>query len=389
MTISEILAPPCISIAVRAWNEEAAIRTSLESVFAQSLFARLAERGERAEVLCVANGCTDRTAEIAAAVFAEQKQRHPFAGTFDCRVEAIAQAGRNHTWNAFMHTLSHPQARFLYIMDSDIVFNRPDTLFNMYALLLAEPQARIATDRQEKDLAFKAHKSWRDRLSLATTDMTRTIEGQITGQLYCIRAETARRLYLPRDLGAPDDGFIKAVVCTDFLSRPLDPKRIRRAEHASHVYEAYRSVRQVLNNQKRQMIGQTTVFVALEYLKTLPADQRADLAVTLQRLEAADPDWLKQLIAAHLRQARFFWRLFPNALTFRFQRWARLPRWERFSHLPAALAGFVVTLIACARAHRHLRGGQTHYWPKVGRDNLGRLAMETAGAASPPEANAG
>src|SRR6185503_18109943 len=73
---------PRISIAVRAWDEEAVIRCTLESLFEQSLFEELGPRGEYCEVLCIPNGCTDRTAEIAAAVFAEQAKSHPFADAF-------------------------------------------------------------------------------------------------------------------------------------------------------------------------------------------------------------------------------------------------------------------------------------------------------------------
>src|SRR5262249_53158736 len=154
-----------------------------------------------------------------------------------------------------------------YLMDSDIVFREPGTLFNMYLALLKYPEAQISTDLQIKDIALKKHKTLLEHLSLATTDMTRKIEGQITGQLYCIRAGVARRLWLPKDLGAPDDGFIKALVCTEFFTQPLDPARIITAPHASHVYEAYVSPCEVLKNQKRQMIGQTTVHVLLEYVK--------------------------------------------------------------------------------------------------------------------------
>jgi glycosyltransferase involved in cell wall biosynthesis len=388
MTASTAAAPssvrvPRVSIAVRAWNEEAVIRRTLESVFGQSLFEELSRRGERCEVICIPNGCTDRTAKIAAAVFAEQERTHPFAGAFSCRVEDIKEAGRNNTWNAFVHDLSSREAEYLYIMDSDIVFNRTETLFNMYAALLNDPEARIASDRQIKDICFKRNKSLLDRISLNTTDMTRTIQGQITGQLYCIRAAVARRLYLPKDLGAPDDGFIKAVVCTDFFTRELNPAWIVTAQNASHIYEAYTSIAAVLNNQKRQMIGQATVHVLVEWIKSLPPEQRTNLADTLRKKEEEDPDWVKRLIDEHLRHARFFWRLFPGVLTFRFQRWRELGGLKRLSHFPAALMGFFVTLIACARAHRHLKGGLTHFWPKASRENIVKLDPGRLGAGSP------
>ncbi|HVM51504.1 MAG TPA: glycosyltransferase family A protein [Candidatus Acidoferrum sp.] len=367
-------AVPCISVAVRAWNEEAVIRRTLESLMAQSLFAELRERGEHCEVICIPNGCTDRTAAVAAAFFAEQRRRHPFADAFTCRVAEMKEAGRNHTWNAFVHTFSHPQAEFLYPMDADIWFREPGTLFNMYMALRNNPQAQISSDFQIKDVALKKRKSLLDRLSLATSDMTQQIEGRITGQLYCIRAEVARRLWLPKDLGAPDDGFIKAVVCTDFFTRPLDPSRITPAPNASHLYEAYISPWDVLKNQKRQMIGQTTVHVLLEYVRSLPRQERQELAAHLKAKEAEDPAWLGRLTEQHARQ-RGFWRLFPNVLTFRWQRWWKLGGLRRVTHFPAALAGAGVTLMACAMARRHFLRGQIAYWPKASRTVLRESAF--------------
>ena len=171
-----------------------------------------------------------------------------------------------------------------------------------------------------------------------------------------------------------------------WIARMIDPARIVTAEDASHIYEAYTSVRELLNNQKRQMIGQTTVHVLVEYLKGLPPDQRANLATTLRRIEAADPDWAKLLIHQHLRRTRFFWRLFPDVLTFRFKRWRKLPGLKRLTHLPAAAAGWAVTLIACARARWHFKRGQMHYWPKAGRENIQRLAVGESGAPRPQTA---
>lgn len=375
--MAETTTPPAprISIAIRAWNEEAVIRRTLRSVFDQSIFAELADRGETCEVICIPNGCTDRTAEVAAAVFAEQRRWHPYPNSFTCRVAEIKEAGRNHTWNAYVHSIAHPEAEFLYIMDSDILFNETGTLFNMYLALLENAEAQISTDRQIKDIALKRRKTLLDRLSLATSNMTRTIEGQITGQLYCIRAEVARRLWLPKDLGAPDDGFIKAVVCSDFFTRELNPRRIITANNATHIYEAYISPRDVLNNQKRQMIGQTTVHVLIEYVKSLPAKQRSNLASHLRRKEAVNPAWLKRLTLDHLKQQRHFWRIFPNVLTFRFQRWRKLKSFERMTHFPAAAAGFLLTLVACALASRHFQRGEIHYWPKASRVNIQSMKL--------------
>lgn len=375
--------PPRISIAVRAWNEEAVIRRTLESLFEQSLFEELSVRGESCEVVCIPNGCTDRTAEIASAVFAEQKQSHPFADAFRCSVQNSSVAGRNHTWNTFVHGLSCPAAEFLFLMDSDIHFDRRETLCNMYRALLEDPETYVASDRPVKDVSLKPQKSWRDRLSLATSDMNGATQGLMTGQLYCIRAEVARRLYLPKELGSTDDGFIKAVVCTDFFSRELNAGRIVVAENASHVFEAYTSVGEVLKNQKRQMIGQTILHVLVDYLKTLPPEQRANLADTLRHKEEASPDWVARLVAEHLQWVRYFWRLFPDATSFRFQRWWRMRGLKRLTHLPATLVGFAMTMIACAQAWRHFKRGQMHFWPKAARENIRNLAADKSNLAHP------
>lgn len=353
---------------------------SLESLFGQSLFQELSARGESCEVLCIPNGCTDRTAEIAAAVFAEQAKSHPFANAFAASVRDMREAGRNHTWNAFVHDLSSRETEFLFLMDSDILFNRPETLFNMYRTLLENSEVQIASDQPIKDVSLKPRKSWRDRISLATSDMNRAAQGQMTGQLYCIRAEVARRLYLPKDLGI-DDGFIKAIVCTDFFSNELHPGRIVVAENASHVYEAYTSAGELLKNQKRQMIGQTIVHVLVEYLKTLPQPQRTNLADTLRQTEETSPDWIARLVAEHLLRVRHFWRLFPDALSFRFKRWSRLRGTKRVTHFPATLVGFAMTMIACAQAHQHFKRGKMHFWPKAARENIRNLSADKTSLA--------
>ncbi len=374
---------PKVSIAVRAWNEEAVIRRTLENLFEQNIFEELAKRGERAEVVCIPNGCTDDTPLIALEVFIEQKKKHPFAKSFSCRVESIAQAGRNNTWNAYVHEIANRSAEFLFIMDSDILFNRRETLFNMLSVLLENSEAQIASDVQIKDIALKKRKSLRDRISLATSTMTRQTEGQMTGQLYCIRAEVARKIWLPKDLGAPDDGFIKAIVCTNFFTEKLNPRRILTAPNASHIFEAYTSPLEILKNQKRQMIGQTTVHLLVDkYLKDLPLEQKENLAATLRQNDERNPNWLAQLIAEHLRGKRF-WQLFPDALTFRFNRWRKLKGLQRVTHFPAACAGFLVTMIALFRAHRHFKRGQMHYWPKASRENIRKIEVGAAPISKP------
>jgi len=292
-----------------------------------------------------------------------QTRSHPSKAAFACRVLELKERGKANAWNQYVHAASAPTARFLFLMDGDILLDHPDTLRNMCVALQEHPEASVSVDQPLKDVALKSRKGLLDRLSLATSRMTQTGSAQLTGQLYCIRAEVARKIYLPRDL-LVEDGFIKAMVCSDFLTRPSSPERIIRAEGASHVFQAYTSARDVLKNQKRQMMAQTITHLLVDkYLNELPAGTKADLARFVKRSDSADPPWLKRLISDHVRRSKHFWQLFPGILSFRFQRLVKLKGLERLWHLPAAVAGFCLALISCLTAHRTLRAGSVDYWP--------------------------
>lgn len=363
--------PVTVSIGIFAWNEERALRPMLASLFQQTLFAWLEARQEACEIVCVANGCTDRTVPVAREVFDAQALVHPLASAFRTGVADIAQRGKVNAWNQYVHNVSAPEAKVLFMMDADIVLHQPETLWRMLLTLEQTPGASVAVDVPRKDISFKKHLSWRERFSLAASRMTQAAPGQLCAQLYAIRAGVARNILMPRDLAACEDGFLKTIVCTDFLTDVSRAERIQPAAGAEHTFEAYTSPAALLKNQKRQALGQTIVHVlADQCLKQLPAGQRRNLAQTLRAREAADPDWLKRLIAEHLGRVRFFWRLYPGLLGQRVRGWQRLSPRRRVVYLPALLAGSVATLWGSWLAYRSLKAGCTDYWPRAERVGL-------------------
>ncbi|HZZ20306.1 MAG TPA: glycosyltransferase family A protein [Opitutaceae bacterium] len=370
--------PPAISIGILAWNEEDSIGAMLESLLSQTLFRRLSERGEGAEIVVLANGCTDGTVRVGRDIFAAAAQDGRLPRGTTARVEDIEQPGRNNAWNLFVHSLSDRRTSYICFMDADILIRQPDTMEKVFMELETNQHLGAASDCPVKDIAGKKNPSLRERLSLATSEMTGTIEGRLNGMLYCIRSGIARNLYLPRDVVANDDGFFKAAICTDFFRVPLDKSRVVSVVGATHFYQPYLSLRDVINNQKRQMIGQTTVHVVIEHVKSLPAEKRADLAETLRRNEEGDPDWLKRLIEAHLAAHPRFWQIFPGILGFRWKRLVGMKGHRKVTHFPAAAAGFAVTLVACWEASRFLRRGVATYWPKTERQAIS--AQQSAAA---------
>jgi glycosyltransferase involved in cell wall biosynthesis len=369
VTIPKNDLPITLSIGIMAWNEEDSIGPMLSSLLGQSVFGLLAGQGGGCEIVCLANGCTDRTVAIAQEAFDRMERGNPVRG-LRARVADIPEAGRNNAWNRFVHEFSARETQYICVMDADIIFDRPDTLELVLGELERNPHLGAASDCPIKSISGNARPSLRERLSLSASDMTGTIEGRLNGMLYCLRSAIARNFYQPRDLGATDDGFFKAAICTDFFRGPSDPSRVVSVRGATHLYEPYLSLRDVVNNQKRQMIGQTTVHVLIGYLMTLPERDRANLGATLRQLEARDPEWLRRLIDAHVAPPRRFWQLFPGILAFRWRRLARMRGIRKVTHFPAAAVGSAITLVACWQAMRFLRRGMSAYWPKTVRQAI-------------------
>jgi len=95
--------------------------------------------------------------------------------------------------------------------------------------------------------------------------------------------------------------------------------------------------------------------------------------------KAATCDWLKRLIAQHLREDPVFLAIVSNLLRFRYDRWRALPLGKRISYLPSALTGYAVTLLASHMAFRSLKQGSINYWP----DTRSRGLKEFVQASSP------
>src|ERR1700690_1341260 len=90
--------PVFLSIGILAWNEETSIVPMLTSLFEQSIFADMAARHERCEIICLANGCTDRTVAVATATCSRMMAEHPARGWLQARVEDIPLPGCNNAW---------------------------------------------------------------------------------------------------------------------------------------------------------------------------------------------------------------------------------------------------------------------------------------------------
>lgn len=368
-----------LSIGVIAWNEEAVISRTLQSLLEQSVFGELAKRNRACEIVCVANGCNDGTVRVAAECMASILREHAHSPYITARVADITARGKVNAWNRFVHEISAREARFLVLMDADILIHRRETVWQMLRALEEHAEASVSVDLPRKDLEFRNPKSLAARLSLSASRMTTSASAQLCGQLYCMRSHIARSLYLPRDLSACEDGLIKALVCSDLLSTPENPARIFLAAGAEHTFEAYTSPAVILKNQKRQVIGQTLIHLLVDkHLRSLTPENRSRLGDVIRDYDAHDPDWLKRLTADHLSSVRYFWRLYPNLARTPFARLRHVRGFQRLCSIPTAVANLGATMVASFMAWRHLRRGSIDYWPKVHRSGHTQRTCATA-----------
>ncbi len=349
-----------ISIGILAYNESASISKTLKSLFQQSVFND-SDSQNNIEIVVVANGCTDNTADISRTTLEEliQQSSHPNLQYSVCEV---AEPGKSHAWNLYVHQFSELVAKYLFLMDADIQFLEIHTLCNMIDILEDTPEAYVAVDAPIKDIVLKEKKSLIEKLSSAvsSSSVLNTRDVWICGQLYCGRASVLRQIWMPPGLPS-EDGFLTTMIRTDrFTSLPI-LERIVRTPVASHIFEAYTNPQSLLRHEKRIIIGMTINHFLCDYLKTNCDDQK-DAGSFIKQMNDQDPLWLNKLFQNILSQKRLW--VIPNSWLFRrFQglKYHRLPK--AILLLPVAVIAFLVNFIVFFQANRDLhRGANVGYW---------------------------
>jgi glycosyltransferase involved in cell wall biosynthesis len=350
-----------ISIGILAWNEENSIRATVHSIFAQSLIRETGATGHLIEIICVPNGCSDNTAQAAhgAMLAAAEKLSHPQAVSW--KVHPLKTPGKTNAWNVFVHELADPQTDVIFLVDADIQIYMPDTLNNMLDKLLQEPDAFICTDLPVKHIVFKPHYTLLDRISLHTASINQSASGQLCGQLYCARAAWLRRLWIPEGI-IVDDGFIKKMAVSNFLTEPEDAaRRLVTASTASHVFEAYTRLPDVLATHRRQIAG---YMIHRWIWETLQArrNEAPDAAALIEQLNRTEPGWSRKVIADGIKK-RDYRRIYRILLSTRLSRFRSFRGAKKAAYIPALMVQVLLDSLQFLAALRLLcRGKLTKVW---------------------------
>ena len=351
---------PNLSIGILAHNEAGNIAGAISALFQQTLVRDPEIAGPR-EIIVVANGCQDGTARVAEEALKELGGPLSAAG-LTWRVVNVQEAGKSNAWNVFVHELSANSAQYLFLMDADISFLGGGTLEAMLLALQGSPKAWVVVDEPVKSIAFKAKKSFFDRLSLRVSQRSGTDELGICGQLYGARATALRWITMP--VGLPvEDGFLRAMVLTEGFSRPDEVHaHLVKADGAAHVYEPYGTVPSLIAHEKRLVIGTTINYYIYEWLRERRCSCPEESGMLIRRMNKESPMWLHEV----LRQAwaRRRWWLLPRGFVFRrFHAIAKGPLRRALARLPVVLVAFAADAVICLQANLALRRGVgIGYW---------------------------
>jgi glycosyltransferase involved in cell wall biosynthesis len=343
-----------VSVGIFAHNEEQNIGATLGSLFRQSLLKTPLDLDVSSiEVLCLANGCTDGTIEVAS-------RHNPIAlSSIDYRVVEMTEPGKSRTWNAFVHDLSDRNADFLILMDADIIFEAEDVLEQLLSRLLAERHAQVATDTPVKAFTRDAQNlSIADRGSLAASEQ-KSMVGVLCGQLYCARAEVLRRIWLPPALPV-EDGFLAAMITTSGFTCPTDVDRIAWVASARHFFRTHRSIREYIAHEARIIVGSTINSWLFSVLWEEGRKGHAGAFVADQN--RVDANWLSRLIQEKVR-AGGAWLIPMHFLTWRLEPLKGKPLSQKMRRAPIASAATALNFIAAVRANAILkRENAAAYW---------------------------
>jgi len=348
-----IVSDPKLSIGILAYNEEANIGKTLQTLFMQDVFQKFAT-----EVVVVPNGCTDETAAIARKSLRDHQAVWSARGS--ARVEEIVIAGKVNAWNHFVHKFSSHQASVLVLMDADITLLSPNTISSMVSTLECCSDAVICVDRPVKDIAINANRTFFQNLLVAATPEIDPENVPLCGQLYCTLAEEIRRIKLPVEIPG-EDGFLRALLLTQGFTRPENLRRIVLDSNVAHTFASVATLRELFKHEKWIVAGSIVIMLLFERFSKEASPNRS--AMTLMKdWEEQNPEWLPCYIASQVQERG--WRLLPRSW------WVR--RWSHLRKLPLArgLLRFPVAAIAAAmdmlifiaaiRAVRH--GRVFRYW---------------------------
>lgn len=342
-----------LGVAILARNEAGQIGRLIEDLGEQTL---LGDERLSIEIFVVANGCTDRTAEVARRALAAG----PFArDRITTSVHELAQAGKANAWNELVHRIAPEDTDYMFFLDADVRIPDQHSLEAVFDRLESSTTAVVAVDRSVKDIELEEPRGLVEHLIKVATGTAEDTQTAIAGACYCVRHAEARKIWMP--IGIPgEDGFLRAMLLTSSFAHDEQLDRHVFVGEAYHVFESLRDVRSVIRHNVRLAIGTTINILLFWRLRELRAEGR-DVTEYIRARNATDPGWVNDLIRERLKTS--FFPLEKRFLLRRLRRVAGGPERRSPAKWAIALLGTAFDAIVFLKATRLMRkGAGAGYW---------------------------
>lgn len=344
----------CFGMAAR--NEEEVIGTALKSLFSQSVFYS----DINVDFICVANNCTDHTAQVAQKTIDEFLKKTDDTSRLRLEVFETKTPGKNNVINHTVHKFGFPETDYFIFIDADICFITNDVIQSMIDALEEKPEALIASDRPVKHVVFKQKQNLFDWISIRTSALNQNAPGQIFGQLYIARGEFMRHFMLPHEI-IQDDGFVKKMAVTNFLTEPDDPERRVTSAHAAyHLFEAYTRPYDVYATQRRQISGYMIHEWHWTFLKS-QMKENEDAGDVIMRLQKERPNWSSELVDRKIEEGDTK-RHYRIVIRTRISRWKHGTPTKKLARLPLLLFQLTLDTLVYQDARKVLKKNRGNIW---------------------------
>jgi hypothetical protein len=341
-----------LSIAVFAHNEENSISNIIHDIICQDIF----QNSEfTVEVHILANGCSDKTVEFAKIEVAkiDKSVKEKFF------IHDLVASGKSRTWNDFVHRISNPNSDFFIFVDGDIRIRQNFSFSTLAASLTENANLQIVSSRPVKNLTLADRLSVTEKIMVAGTGTLNNWKTSVAGSLYVVRAGAARKIWMP--IGLPvEDGFLRAMVLTDCLTKDEDLSRIDGNEILWHQYESVKTFAELLHHQTRIIIGSAINAVIFSVIRREATEPEA--AYTFLQNAAQDEDWLSKIEIAEL--PRFPYGYVPFSFLVKRIKFLLSSKGAlKVSNVVKAIFGFLFDLLVYIMASlRMARSGGAGFW---------------------------
>lgn len=332
-----------VDIGVFAHNESNNIINIISTLKKQNIFNN---QEFSIRVFLLANGCTDNTVSLARQEL-EQDQSSDVFHIYD-----LSASGKSRTWNHFVHNLCRQNVDHIIFCDSDIEIPNSNTLKGLLQMLEHDRMLSGVTSKPIKDITYRPQDlSMLDKIISGAAGTLNDWKRSICGQLYVLKSEVAKKIFLP--IGLPvEDGFIRAMVLTENLSQHENIYKLDGDEKFFHIYKSERKVSELIKHQTRIVIGSSINAAVFSYLRDNPLSIQDELRKSIR-----DEYWLPKVIKSKLPTFRYGW----VHHSFLFKRLSRsflnLQQLLKPRNAIVLIIGFTFDLIVYIRAQVKMAGG--------------------------------